>query len=163
LIVALGGTSYAAIKLPKDSVGSKQIKTNAVTTSKVKDGSLQSKDFKSGQLPAGAKGAPGPPGAPGTALAFGRVLANGTVDPARSKDVAVTLHATGKYCLLLPPGAKNIIAQVEAGSTNVVGDETNTTVLPATVASNCPGVAANGLVLFYNGTPVNKDFYVIVN
>ncbi len=138
LIVALGGTSYAAIRLPKDSVGSKQIKTNAVTTSKVKDGSLQSKDFKSGQLPAGAKGA-------------------------RSKDVAVTLHATGKYCLLLPAGAKNIIAQVEAGSTNFVGDETNTTVVPATVAANCPGVAANGLVLFFNGTPVNKDFYVIVN
>ena len=30
LFVALGGTSYAALKLPKNSVGSKQIKNGAV-------------------------------------------------------------------------------------------------------------------------------------
>jgi hypothetical protein len=35
LFVALGGTSYAAIKLPANSVGSKQLKTHAVTPSKV--------------------------------------------------------------------------------------------------------------------------------
>ena len=29
--IALGGTSYAALKLPKNSVGSNQIKKNAVT------------------------------------------------------------------------------------------------------------------------------------
>ena len=67
LIVALGGTSYAAITLPRNSVGSKQIKKravtnsklrpNAVTTSKVKDGSLRAKDFKAGDLPAGPAGA----------------------------------------------------------------------------------------------------------
>ena len=39
LTVALGGTSYAAIKLPANSVGTKQIKTAAVTGEKVKDNS----------------------------------------------------------------------------------------------------------------------------
>jgi hypothetical protein len=40
LFIALGGTSYAAIKLPANSVGSKQIKAKAVRASEVKDGSL---------------------------------------------------------------------------------------------------------------------------
>jgi len=40
LFIALGGASYAAVKLPKNSVGSSQIKKNAVTGAKVKNGSL---------------------------------------------------------------------------------------------------------------------------
>lgn len=35
LIVAPGGTSYAAINLPANSVGSTQLKTHAVTGSKL--------------------------------------------------------------------------------------------------------------------------------
>jgi len=81
LFVALGGTSYAAVKLPKNSVGSAQIKSgavntselrnravknadlgsgavtgskikgNSVTSSKIKPGSLLISDFKTGELP----------------------------------------------------------------------------------------------------------------
>ena len=35
LFVALGGTSYAALTLPKDSVGTKQLKDGAVTAAKI--------------------------------------------------------------------------------------------------------------------------------
>ena len=35
LFVALGGTSYAALALPKNSVGTKQIKNGAVTAAKI--------------------------------------------------------------------------------------------------------------------------------
>ena len=42
LTVALGGTSYAAIKLPKNSVGTKQLKRNAVTGPKVKASAITS-------------------------------------------------------------------------------------------------------------------------
>src|SRR3954452_11920919 len=52
LFIALGGASCAAIILPADSV----------TTKQVKDRSLLSKDFKSGQLPRGATGPIGPVG-----------------------------------------------------------------------------------------------------
>jgi hypothetical protein len=72
LIIALGGTSYAAISLPKNSVGTKQIRKravtkskirpNAITSSKVKNRSLLAKDFKAGQLPAGPKGDKGDKG-----------------------------------------------------------------------------------------------------
>jgi hypothetical protein len=50
LFVAMGGVGYAALKLPKNSVGTKQIKTNAVTSAKVKNGSLTVNDVKSGQF-----------------------------------------------------------------------------------------------------------------
>jgi hypothetical protein len=65
LVVAMGGSGYAAIKLPKNSVGSQQIKANAVNSSKVAEGSLRVGDFQAGQLPAGPKGDQGIQGIPG--------------------------------------------------------------------------------------------------
>lgn len=40
LFVALGGTTYAATSLPKNSVGAKQLKKNAVTGPKIKKGAV---------------------------------------------------------------------------------------------------------------------------
>ncbi len=40
LFIALGGSSYAAIKLPANSVGAKQIKKDAVRSSDAKNSSL---------------------------------------------------------------------------------------------------------------------------
>jgi hypothetical protein len=65
LFVALGGTSYAALKLPKNSVGNRQLKNGAVTSNKVKDRSLAISDFKLGQVPPGPPGPQGAPGSPG--------------------------------------------------------------------------------------------------
>ena len=45
LFIALGGTSYAVTALPKNSVGTQQLKKNAVTGVKVKNGSLSSADL----------------------------------------------------------------------------------------------------------------------
>src|SRR5215208_6946809 len=74
LFVALGGTTWAATQLPKGSVGTKQLKSNAVVSSKVKDGSLDSTDFGTGELPPGPpgprgeRGPVGPQGQPGPTL-----------------------------------------------------------------------------------------------
>ena len=76
LFIALGGTSYAAVKLPANSVGSKQLKANAVIGAKVKDRSLTAADF-GGTLPAGATGATGAQGAAGPAGAKGDTGATG--------------------------------------------------------------------------------------
>ena len=59
LFLSLGGGAYAAIKLPPNSVGPRQIKKNAVRSSDVKNSSLLAADFKAGQLPRGAQGHPG--------------------------------------------------------------------------------------------------------
>jgi hypothetical protein len=110
LFAALGGSSYAAISLPKGSVGTKQIRANAVRSSKVKDHSLLARDFKPGQLPAGPRGPKGDAGpkgntgAPGTARAYARVVVSAggaTVDPAQSKGVTtanVSRRAEGVTC-----------------------------------------------------------------
>lgn len=71
LAVALGGTGYAAIALPAGSVGTAQLKTGAVVSSKVRDGSLRARDFAAGELPAGERGATGPQGPQGPAGASG--------------------------------------------------------------------------------------------
>jgi hypothetical protein len=55
VFVVLGGGAYAATKLPKNSVGTKQIKNGAVTKKKLAKGVLTT----------GAKGDPGAPGAKG--------------------------------------------------------------------------------------------------
>lgn len=62
VFLALGGGAYAATQLPKNSVGTKQIKNNAVNSAKVKDGTLLAKDFRAGQLRSGPQGARGPQG-----------------------------------------------------------------------------------------------------
>lgn len=54
LIVALGGVSYAAIQIPRNSVGPAQLKKNSVDTVKVKNRTLLRNDFRPGQLPGAA-------------------------------------------------------------------------------------------------------------
>jgi hypothetical protein len=70
LFAALCGSSYAALQLPKASVGTKQLQRNAVTSPKVKPGTLLLSDFRSSQRnslrgPAGLQGPAGPRGEPG--------------------------------------------------------------------------------------------------
>lgn len=66
LFLALGtGGAYAASRLSANSVGTAQLKKNAVVSSKVKDRSLKAIDFARGQLPPGPQGAKGDIGSPG--------------------------------------------------------------------------------------------------
>ena len=93
LTVALGGTGYAAITLPNNSVGTKQLKKNAVVSSKVKNRSLKAVDFASGQLPRGPQGAQGSAGAQGEAGLSGLVTVNSAwVDLAPGENVEATAN-----------------------------------------------------------------------
>lgn len=65
LFIALGGTSYAAIKLPANSVGTRQVKNSAITSAKVRNGTLRPQDFASGTARRGVRGPEGPPGPAG--------------------------------------------------------------------------------------------------
>jgi Collagen triple helix repeat (20 copies) len=66
LIVAMAGTAYAAIGIPKNSVGTAQIREGAVTREKIAKNTLRA-----------LKGARGPAGAPGRAGAAGQTGASG--------------------------------------------------------------------------------------
>lgn len=121
LFVALGGTSYAAIKLPKGSVGTQQLRAGAVTSDKVKDGSLEADDFADDAFgdagdaprtvgaagatgPAGASGPPGAAGAAGPAGERGVAGERGPVGPAGERGAAGTAGAKGADGLRGPAG-----------------------------------------------------------
>lgn len=78
LFVALGGVSYAAVTLPANSVGTRQLRRNSVTGAKVENHSLTAADIAGG-LPAGPTGAAGPAGATGAAGPQGVAGAQGPV------------------------------------------------------------------------------------
>ena len=86
LFVALGGTGYAALKLPRDSVGPAQIRSKAVGNSELQSRAVNSRVIRnrSIRLPdistsarSSLKGEQGPPGAP--AMTFRAAVSSGGV------------------------------------------------------------------------------------
>jgi hypothetical protein len=96
VFIALGGSSYAAVTLSRNSVKTQQIKNgqvktadlgrNAVTGNKVQDHSLLANDFKLGQLPAGAQGPAGERGPQGPKGETGAVDTSSFYSRAESDD-----------------------------------------------------------------------------
>jgi hypothetical protein len=63
--MSMTGVGYAASVLPRNSVGTVQVKNGAIVSAKVKDRSLLGVDFKAGQLPKGDRGEKGERGETG--------------------------------------------------------------------------------------------------
>lgn len=79
LFVALGGTGYAALTLPRNSVGPKQIKPSAVGSSELRNRSVRLSDI-SRDARNGLRGQPGPAGPPGAnGAAFRAAISSGGV------------------------------------------------------------------------------------
>jgi len=104
LAVALGGTTYAAISLPARSVGTPQLKPGAVTSVKVKNGTLKLVDFAKGEVPEGQRGAQGATGRKGDAGPAGATGPAGAIGPpgptsayADTNDLTVTVPAGADF------------------------------------------------------------------
>ncbi|HMU26081.1 MAG TPA: collagen-like protein [Solirubrobacterales bacterium] len=95
MFIALGGVSYAAVQIPKNSVGTKQLKKNAVNSAKVRNRSLLAADFKKGQLPRGATGAAGVTGSTGATGPAGTTGLTGAAGPTGSAGTAGATGPTG--------------------------------------------------------------------
>lgn len=174
LVAALSGSAAALPgknKVDSGDIANGQvkrvdIKNSAVNSAKVKDGSLRAEDFTPGQLPKGDKGDKGDrgaPGAPGSALAFGRVRADGTVDASNSKNIVADGPGNGRYCLIVPPGSRSIVAQLELDGA-FTGDEVFASLVPATVDAVCGSGPDNAAVFVANtNVGVDRNFMVLVN
>ena len=178
LFVALSGGAYA-LTVPRNSVGSEQLKRGAVTRSKIRKGavtasavkahSLLANDFKPGQLPAGPKGDRGDQGdrgqqgPAGTAVAYAYVRANGTFDASRSMNLLASVNtATNIYCLRFASAPKNLVASVDVA----FGGFATVSIDPTTIGNSCaivlPAANAVALTVAGNGTGSARDFYVAV-
>jgi hypothetical protein len=110
LFFAMGGTSYAAVTLPRNSVGTAQIKAEAVTLAKINSGALRSLKGAAGargpqglqgdtgatgpqglQGDTGATGPQGPTGATGTTGATGAAGPTGPTGPVGPTGVVGTI------------------------------------------------------------------------
>jgi hypothetical protein len=159
LFIALGGTSYAATKLPKNSVGSAQIKKNAVSSSKVKNGSLTKSDFKVSSLPAGPAGAQGPQGLQGLKGDKGDQGTTGNVGPATAHfsqhPVDLAAGASATLTVFCPDGK----AAIGGGIRGDAQDSEATTVTssrPAASPASTNPPADGGTFLGWRGTVVHN-------
>ena len=131
LFIDLGGGAYAAVKLPRNSVGEAQIKAGAVRSGEVKDGTLRAKDFKRGDLPPGAAGRPGATGPTGSSGLAGVAGPGGAVGPSgpRGPSAAFQDSSIGQVTAALNPGIAQVRqVNVPAGTfvATAVGEVQNT-------------------------------------
>ena len=181
LFVALGGSSYAAVALSKNSVKSKhigkgQVKRpdigrNAVNSGKIKDFSLLARDFKAGQVPTGPKGDPGDPGSPGLARIAVSIQSTGTIFRGSLEGGSVRRAATGQYCFDLP---FTPVTAVASRFPNVLDQEDRDTVVTTSPGIEVTCLASEELLVTVleidendNGTIdntfVDRGFSLMVN
>ena len=117
LFVALGGTGYAALKLPRNSVSAEQIAPGAVRSSEVKNHSLKAVDFAAvPKGPKGDKGDKGDPAAPGTD-ATQVVLATGSDSTTTDIDIGTFNSVVDSHQLrsvITTSAPSRIVAQASA-------------------------------------------------
>jgi len=122
LFVALGGTTYAATSLPRQSVGTAQLKNGAVTGTKINKRTLRALKAKPGppgiqgqqgpQGPQGVQGPKGDTGLQGTIRAYAEVERSGVLDTSHNVAGVVVLGA-GVFCVevnqAVPVGASGAV------------------------------------------------------
>jgi hypothetical protein len=157
LFVALGGVSYAAVSLPKNSVGPRQLKKGAVTksklasrsvdSSKIIDGSLQGADFAANQLPAGSEGQRGPEGPRGERGERGETGGQGAQGPAGPFPDVLPSGKTiyGSYAVADYAAAAGEVVQDGQSYTFRLATDTEPVVRPkgAPPTAECPGDVDN--------------------
>jgi len=153
LFIALGGASYAALKLPKNSVGTKQLKKGAVSLSKIKTSAQTSlkgqKGDKGNQGPQGPKGDQGPAG-PG--VLYGRASASD------NRTLLVSWPAMGLEVRTHDVSAGDSLTDVRIVNTNSAGGTRFWVVMPELISpivaggdDNFGGLAGVDALVVENG------------
>jgi collagen triple helix repeat protein len=123
IVAVLGSTPVGEaaknLVVPRASVGTVQLKNNAVTAAKVKNFSLVAADFRSGQLPRGPQGRVGPQGPAGPRGPRGPAGAAGATGP------------TGPAGPTGPPGLSGLQSVFASSSSNATDKKTVTAACPS--------------------------------
>jgi hypothetical protein len=166
LFFALGGTGYAVTKLPRNSVGSDQ----------VRDGSLQRRDFRTNLLlrgaqgpagqqgPKGDTGAAGPTGAPGPVGAKGDAGEQGSQGPAGAvafseaySEHVVVRAGEVRYAQAVCPAGRRVV-----GGGHAVEDVTNASLVPIAAYPNGIGDGRSAwAVTMRNPGDQDQTFWVL--
>jgi len=150
LVMSMAGAGYAAIHLPKNSVGHAQLKRNAVTTTNVKDHTLLARDFKKGQLPSGG-GKTGKTGPRGHTGRTGKTGPQGPPGPSASAVSALGDPPAGV-------GAFGAIASTTV-STTVTGRLLVQGTVPVSTVSCSSAGCTQSYELFVDGVPIAHSTY----
>jgi hypothetical protein len=142
LFVALGGSSYAAVRLTpgsvhtsalaKGAVTHKKLAANSVSSRNVVNGSLTTADVKPGRGGKGPKGDRGNPGSPGGAYVGGRARSTGSVGAPHGTSTNVPLSGDSWT--------------QEAGELDLIAGTMTVKAPPA-----CTGAFGNALVVSVDG------------
>jgi len=123
--IALSGTAVAAsVALAPNSVGTAQLKANAVTTGKVLNGTLLRVDFKASQVPVGRTGPAGPAGPAGAAGAAGPAGPSDAYSRFLNGPVAIPAALTTLANLTIPQAGRYVLWAKVTLSATVGGNAT---------------------------------------
>jgi hypothetical protein len=161
VFIALGGTGYAAFTLPKNSVGTKQLKTGAVRSKDIHNRTIRLSDVSRSARKSlkGQTGAQGPAGADGTALRA--AVSSGGVAAAGNSTTVAHVSGTNVYGVQFGKNtaacvATATLAAVQAGPTLEQPEPGRVTVEAKADRVDVKTFAANG-------TPREQPFNVAVS
>lgn len=170
LFIALGGTSYAALTLPRNSVGSPQIRSQAVRASELRTGAVASRDIRNRSIRLadvstsarrslrGQQGPVGPAGPAGTTLRAA-VSKGGAAVTGNSRGVE-HVSGTNEYSVAFDRDvgscvATATLASVQAGPTLEEPE-------PGRITVATRGDRAVVRTFAANGTPAEQPFHVML-
>jgi hypothetical protein len=145
LFIALGGTSYAAVAIPKNSVGSSQLRRGAVTSSKIRSGAITP-----GKLASNSFG--------GRILYLAEINPDGSLAFSYPRGTKTTTWTQGTSGILVLPHPVSRGCVPLAGAASVAAAPSSTS-----VASGVPAVSAQFdsrtevQLIFNGGFPVTVE------
>lgn len=160
LFIALGGTSYAALKLPRDSVGSAQIRSQAVNTSDIRNGSVLLTDLATSAKKSlrGQQGSTGPPGAAGQpAVSYAAAVGSaGQFLRGNASSGGHTSGGSGSYTIGFATNVSSCVYTATLGSTDSVSQ-------PAGYVIVRDDAGKVGVQIYDTaGNPADRPFHLIV-
>jgi hypothetical protein len=158
LFIALGGGAYAAFSLPRNSVGSAQLRKGAVRSREIRDRSIRLHDVSPATQKAltGKRGPAGPPGPVGTSAA--RLFAVVTAAGAFARGTATSGGRTGVGTYTV--GFAQDVSG--CGYAATLGSSDATTVSPGRVTVNQAGGQVGVQTFDPAGNPADLPFHLVV-